>query len=92
MLSSVVAGQDADEDIVRQHTVTLVNLWVCKAQDNLDSIEQEMELLHGFERLKQEEPPPTGKAGPLPAIGRGFKPFVITKDMLKVRVKVLEGI
>lgn len=84
MLSSVEPGKNADEDIVRQHTVTLVRIWVCKAQESLDSIEQEMELLQAFERVKMDPTPPTRKADPLPVAGRGFKPFVITKDMLKV--------
>ena len=85
MLSNVEPGQNADEDVVRQHTLTLVRIWICKAQESLDSIEQEVELLERFERARMDPSPPARKADPLPASGKeGFKPFVITKDMLKV--------
>ena len=84
VLSNVEPGQKADEDVVRQHTLTLVRIWICKAQESLDSIGQEVELLQRFERARMD-PPPARKADPLPVSGReGFKPFVITKDMLKV--------
>ena len=84
MLSNVEPGQNADEDIVRQHTLTLVRIWVYKAQETLDSVGREIELLQGFERARTDPSPPARKADPLPVSGRGFKPFVITKDMLKV--------
>ena len=84
VLSNVQPGQNADEDIIRQHTLTLVRIWVCKAQETLDSIEQEVELLQGFEKIKMDPSLSARKPDSLPTSGTGFKPFVITKDMLKV--------
>ena len=63
--------------------MTLLKLWVFKVQDRLASIEQEMELLEGMAKMKvggvkEAGPPRESQQQPM-------KPFVITKDMIKVR-------
>ena len=63
--------------------MTLLKLWIYKSHNQLNSIGQEIELLEGMKQVKQDL-----SAG---AVASGtsrppIKPFVITKDMLKVRM------
>ena len=74
--------------MIREHILTLLKLWVYKALDNLNSIKQEIDLLRQMELVKQDLPvgsvmPPAEKSTRPPQRGP-IKPFVITKDMLKV--------
>ena len=74
-----------DEETLREHTLTLLKLWVYKSLDNLQSVRQEIDLLQQMKVVKQDLPAgamatPIDKR-PLPP---PMKPFVITKDMLKV--------
>ena len=62
--------------------MTLLKLWVIKVQNTLTSIDQEMELLEGVAKMrvggaKEVGPPRESQRQPM-------KPFVITKDTMKV--------
>ena len=63
--------------------MTLLKLWIYKSHDQLNSIGQEIELLEGMKQVKQDL---SGGAVTSGTSRPPIKPFVITKDMLKVHM------
>ncbi len=90
MIASCDSLQHLDDETIREHILTLLNLWVYKALDNINSIKQEIDLLEQMKVIKRDLPlgaviattqPIKNDSSRLP-----LKPFVITKDMLKVTI------
>lgn len=82
-LSLVSPRHQVEEEVVRDHALTLLHFWVLRCQDHVRSIDQEAELLEGMEKLGGpngwEATPPDPECAKRP-----MKPVVITKEMLKV--------
>jgi len=85
-------GHNADDETVRNHTLTLLRLWAIRCHDNIVSIDQEVPLLREMERRRgnggglQAEASARG-ASP-PRATKPWKPIVITREMLQVCVSV----
>ena len=80
------AGQPVDEELVREHLLTLIKSWVYKCQDNVRAVDREIEILEGKEKMRGDPSNSVarqpGAAPPPPR--QPMKPIVITKDMLQV--------
>ena len=87
LLDAVDSGKPPDEELIREHTITLLKLWVYKSHDCLNSIGQEIQLL---ETVKDRDML-CGAVSSSPLISmcsQPMKPLVITKDMLKVKTHI----
>ena len=86
MIQSCDSSRQPDDETIREHILTLLNLWVYKALDNINSIKQEISLLEQMKQIKKELPPGAVLPPPIEKDSSRLpsKPFVITKDMLKV--------
>ena len=77
-----------DEDVLRDHALTLLRTWVMRCQEHVGAIDQEAELLEAMEKRGGasgcEATPPRLEGARPP-----MKPIVITKEMLKVSHRVL---
>lgn len=78
MINSVEAEQLVDEEVLREYTISSIKLWALKGMDNVNSIDQEIQLLSN----RSKAPPTPDVATPQPR--PPLKPVVITKEMLKV--------
>ena len=75
-----------DEEVLRAHTKTLLELWVMKTRELMESIDQETELLQKMMEMGGGELPSAAAAGPPPPpVNKPSKPLVITHEMLRVR-------
>ena len=76
---------------MRAHTKTLLELWVMKTRELIESIDQETELLQKMMEMGGGELPPSAVAAPRPppAASRPSKPLVITQEMLRVRQRLV---
>ena len=84
-LSLVSPRHQVDDEVVRDHALTLLRVWVLRCQDHVRSLDQEVELLEGMEKHRggandwKATPPDPGDRKPM-------KPVVITKQMLQVLI------
>ena len=86
-LSTASADSSSDEELTREHTLTLLRWWVFKCQDHIRSIDQEAELLEQMEKMRgasggcvaeqREQAPPPHRQPPVP-------PVMIIRDNMKV--------
>ncbi len=70
-----------DEEVLRDHALTLLRVWIIRCHDNVCSIDQEAELLEGMMKRGGANcwtaTPPESTRPPM-------KPMVITREMLQV--------
>ena len=83
LIESCESSRQPDEETTRERILTLLKLWVYKSTEGLSSLRQELDLLTQMKQVKQDlpiiavtNPPPTSRPP--------MKPFVITKEMIKV--------
>lgn len=78
--AAVDSGQ-ADDEIVRDFYLLNVRKWIAISLEEIDSIDQEMEILKRMDVLKNTstEPSPSKHRPPM-------KPFILTKDAVQARV------
>ena len=74
-----------DEEVLRDHALSLLRLWVYRCQDHVRSIDQEVELLEGMRKRGGAKGSETAPLDP-PRLIKPFKPVVITKEMLQSKV------
>lgn len=87
-LSLVSPRHPVDEEVLRDHALTLLRVWALRCRDHLQSVDREVELLEGMAARGGasgggEAATPTEPEG----ARRPMKPVVITKEMLKVGVR-----
>ncbi|KAM3866690.1 immunoglobulin-binding protein 1 [Diretmus argenteus] len=80
----VVDSGQADEDAVRDFYRLTMRKWISVCLEEIDSIDQEVEILKRMEMMKQSsaELPPQRKQPERPPI----KPFILTKDAVQAKV------
>ena len=80
-------SHQVEEEVLREHSSTLLRFWVYRCQDHVQSIDQEVLLLQEMEKRKKEPREKgrglNGKATPMNANPK-VKPIVITREMLQV--------
>ena len=71
-----------DDATLREHTVTMIRLWITRCVDEFEATKQELELLEkmeGFKNGPAHPSPPQPHSAPL-------KPILITRDMIQQKV------
>ena len=80
-LSAVSPQHHVDDEVLRDHALTLLRVWALRCHDNVRSIDQEAELLEGMKKMGGANgwsaPPPEPTRPPM-------KPVLITREMLQV--------
>lgn len=77
---AVDSGQ-ADEEVSRDFYLLNVRRWITVCLDEIESIDQEVEILKKMDGLKQG----AAKQPPQP-VRPPMKPFILTKDAVQVRL------
>nr|XP_020451134.1 immunoglobulin-binding protein 1 [Monopterus albus] len=77
---AVDSGQ-ADDEVTRDFYLLNVRRWVGVCLDEIESIDQEAEILEGMDVLKHT----AAKQAPRP-VRRPMKPFILTKDAVQAQV------
>ena len=72
-----------DDELVREHLLSLLKVWVFRCFDHVRSIDQEIEILETMARMKRGGVARQPEAAPPPA-RPPMKPIVITRETLKV--------
>jgi immunoglobulin-binding protein 1 len=84
MLKVAMEREDVDEEIKRNFYLKLIKSCIWEAQDEIGSLEQEVEILQHISKMREDNPD-SGKAKrpykPVP-----LKPIIITKDALQKAV------
>lgn len=85
-LSLVSPRHQVDEEVVRDHALTFLHVWVYRCQDHVRYIDQEAELLESMQKRGGAKESNGCEATPPdpPKLMKPFKPIVITKEMLQV--------
>lgn len=78
---AIDSGQ-ADDEVMRDFYLLNIRRWVTVCLEEVESIDQEMEILKKMDVLKQSETRPPAHP-PRPPM----KPFILTKDAVQVRPK-----
>lgn len=73
-LTSRLGPEGSSEEVLREHTITLLKVWVYRCLDLIRSASQEAELL-GVGPVATE---------PEPVLRPPSKPFVITREAMQV--------
>ncbi|XP_068596617.1 immunoglobulin-binding protein 1 [Brachionichthys hirsutus] len=76
-----VDGGQADDEVCRDFYLLNVKRWIALSLEEVESIEQEVEILD-----KMDAPKPGGALQPEPPGRPAFKPFVLTKDQVQAQV------
>ena len=79
-----LSSEQHDDELVREHLLSLLKVWVFRCFDHVKSIDQEVDLLEAMAKMKRggaRQP----AAAPPPA-RPPMKPIVITRESLKVCV------
>ncbi|XP_067263988.1 immunoglobulin-binding protein 1 [Chanodichthys erythropterus] len=79
-IRGLVESGSADEEVVRDFYLLHVRRWVTLALEEIDSINQEIEILKRMELFKQSAPQPSPPKRP------PMKPFILTKDAMQAKV------
>ncbi|XP_073695752.1 immunoglobulin-binding protein 1 isoform X2 [Garra rufa] len=79
-IRGLVESGSADEEVVRDFYLLNVRRWVTVALEEIDSINQEIEILKQMELFKQSAPQPSPPKRP------PMKPFILTKDAVQAKV------
>ncbi|XP_028922919.2 immunoglobulin-binding protein 1 [Ornithorhynchus anatinus] len=80
-LRGAVDGGRADEEQLRAYYLLHVQKWVGTSLDEIESIDQEAEILRGRDQLGQQVGGTPGSPTPPP-----MKPFVLTRDAAQAKV------
>ena len=72
-----------DDELVREHLLSLLKVWVFRCFDHVRSIDQEIEILETMTRMRRGDVARQPEAAPPPA-RPPMKPIVITRETLKV--------
>ncbi|XP_056602002.1 immunoglobulin-binding protein 1 [Triplophysa dalaica] len=79
-IRGLVESGSADEEVVRDFYLLHVRRWVTLALEEIESIDQEIEILKRMEHFKQSAIQPSlPKRAPM-------KPFILTKDAVQAKV------
>ncbi|KAJ8348818.1 hypothetical protein SKAU_G00274070 [Synaphobranchus kaupii] len=78
-IRSVVESGKAEDEIVRDFYLLNVRKWIAIALEEIESIDQEIEILKRMDAFKQNPPKPSQSRPPM-------KPFILTKDAVQARV------
>ncbi|KAG7484179.1 hypothetical protein MATL_G00046690 [Megalops atlanticus] len=78
-IKSIVESGQAEDEVVRDFYLLTVRRWITIALEEIESIDQEMEILKKMDVLKQNPPKPSQSRPPM-------KPFILTKDAVQARV------
>ncbi|KAG9282237.1 immunoglobulin-binding protein 1 [Astyanax mexicanus] len=79
-LRTAVEGGSADDEVVREFYLLQARRWINIAIEEIDSIDQEMQILKRMDVLKQTPAqPPHSRRPPM-------KPFILTKDAVQAKV------
>lgn len=73
------SGQ-ADDEVIRDFYLLNIRRWITVCLEEIESIDQEMEILKKMDVLKQSETRPPAQPARPP-----MKPFILTKDAVQVR-------
>lgn len=79
-IRGLVESGSADEEVVRDFYLLHVRKWVTLALEEIESIDQEIEILKRMELFKQSAPQPSPPRRP------PMKPFILTKDAVQAKV------
>ncbi|XP_051552459.1 immunoglobulin-binding protein 1-like [Myxocyprinus asiaticus] len=79
-IRGLVESGSAEEDMVRDFYLLHVRRWITLALEEIDSIDQEIEILKRMEAFKQSGPQPSPPKRP------PMKPFILTKDAVQAKV------
>ncbi|XP_059404040.1 immunoglobulin-binding protein 1-like [Carassius carassius] len=79
-IRGLVESGSADEEVVRDFYLLNVRRWVTLAVEEIESINQEIEILKRMELFKQSMPQPSPPKRP------PMKPFILTKDAVQAKV------
>lgn len=79
-IRGLVESGSADEEVVRDFYLLHVRRWVTVALEEIESIDQEIEILKRMEHFKQSAPQPYPPKRP------PMKPFILTKDAMQAKV------
>ena len=85
LIDSAPSTHAVDEEILRDHTITSIKLWIHEARDCIDTISQEIQIISL--RPPTGPSPPAAEAPPRPHPPQ--EPLVITREMLKVNITLL---
>ena len=81
-----------DDEVMRAHSLTLLQFWVHRCQDHVRSVDQEATLLLEMEKcLKNggiDKHGAVEEASMAKVTPPRFKPTVITRDMLQVQTEI----
>ena len=72
-----------DDELVREHLLSLLKVWVFRCFDHVRSIDQEIEILETMARMRRGGVARQPEAAP-PSARPPMKPIVITRETLKV--------
>ena len=72
-----------DDELVRDHLLSVLKVWVFRCFDHVRSIDQEIEILETMARMRRGDVARQPEAVPPPA-RPPMKPIVITRETLKV--------
>jgi hypothetical protein len=82
-----LSADQHDDELVREHLLSLLKVWVFRCFDHVRSIDQEIEILETMARMRRGDVARQPEAAPPPA-RPPMKPIVITRETLKV-LKIL---
>ena len=88
-IGSGAAGHSADEELVREHALTLLRWWVFKCQDYVRSIDQETELLENMEHMRGAPGRPVARQPEQAPPSHRQPPVLIIREKMKVSIHVL---
>ena len=88
-ISSGAAGHSADEELVREHALTLLRWWVFKCQDYIRSIDQEAELPENMERMRGAPGRPVARQPEQAPPTHRQPPVLIVREKMKVSAHAL---
>ena len=74
-----------DDELVREHLLSLLKVWVFRCFDHVRSIDQEVEILETMARMRRGDVAKQPEAAPPPS-RPPMKPIVITRESLKVHM------
>ncbi|XP_072532771.1 immunoglobulin-binding protein 1 [Salminus brasiliensis] len=79
-LRTAVDGGSADDEVLREFYLLQVRRWITIAIEEIDSINQEIQILQRMDVLKQTPAQPSHPRRP------PMKPFILTKDAVQAKV------
>ncbi|KAJ8266479.1 hypothetical protein GJAV_G00130880 [Gymnothorax javanicus] len=80
-IRAVVESGMAEDEMVRDFYLLNVRKWIAIALEEIESIDQEIEILKRMDAFKQNPPKPSQSRQRPP-----MKPFILTKDAVQARV------